>query len=303
MAFLWDRIVSPEGTAQTKDDEAFPAKEDADRHASPAELATEGGDRGRHATSPAEIPARGWKDIPWRVYGNIGEHRILALAAGMTYYSLLAISPAIAALVAIYGIFSDPGSIAKHLDDVAGFVPGGAVDVAREQLTRVATRGDQTLGFTFAIGLVTSLWSANAAMKSLFDTLNIVCGEQEKRGFVKLNAISLGFTVGGSVLVLAALGGVVVIPWCCSTWDCLMQRICSSGSDAGPPSSLRWPSRWPASTGSARVARRRGGPGSPGAAPPQRSCGLRLHRCSPSTPPTSAPLTPPMGPWAQSSAS
>jgi membrane protein len=193
-------------------DEALPAKENADRHASPAELATEAGNRGRHATSPAEIPARGWKDILWRVYGNIGEHRILALAAGMTYYSLLAIFPAIAALVAVYGIFADPGSIAKHLDDVAGFVPAGAVDVAREQLTRVATKGDKTLGFTFAIGLVISLWSANAAMKSLFDTLNIVYGEQEKRGFVKLNAISLGFTVGGIVFVLAALGGVVVIP-------------------------------------------------------------------------------------------
>ena len=212
VAFLWDRLAPPERLAPAKDDEALPAKENADRHASPAELATEAGNRGRHATSPAEIPARGWKDILWRVYGNIGEHRILALAAGMTYYSLLAIFPAIAALVAVYGIFADPGSIAKHLDDVAGFVPAGAVDVAREQLTRVATKGDKTLGFTFAIGLVISLWSANAAMKSLFDTLNIVYGEQEKRGFVKLNAISLGFTVGGIVFVLAALGGVVVIP-------------------------------------------------------------------------------------------
>jgi membrane protein len=211
VAFLWDRIAPPERLAPAKD-EALPAKENADRHASPAELATEAGNRGRHATSPAAIPARGWKDILWRVYGNIGEHRILALAAGMTYYSLLAIFPAIAALVAVYGIFADPGSIAKHLDDVAGFVPAGAVDVAREQLTRVATKGDKTLGFTFAIGLVISLWSANAAMKSLFDTLNIVYGEQEKRGFVKLNAISLGFTVGGIVFVLAALGGVVVIP-------------------------------------------------------------------------------------------
>jgi membrane protein len=212
VAFLWDRLAPPERLAPAKDDEALPAEENADRHASPAELATEAGNRGRHATSPAEIPARGWKDILWRVYGNIGEHRILALAAGMTYYSLLAIFPAIAALVAVYGIFADPGSIAKHLDDVAGFVPGGAADVAREQLTRVATKGDKTLGFTFAIGLVVSLWSANAAMKSLFDTLNIVYGEQEKRGFMKLNAISLGFTVGGIVFVLAALGAVVVIP-------------------------------------------------------------------------------------------
>jgi membrane protein len=130
----------------------------------------------------------------------------------MTYYCILAIFPALAALVAIYGIFTDPGNIAKHLDDIAGFVPGGAIDVAREQLTRVTSKGGRALGLTFIVGLAISLWSANAAMKALFDTLNIVYGEQEKRGFFKLNAISLSFTVAGIVFVLSALGAVVAVP-------------------------------------------------------------------------------------------
>src|SRR5262249_8850048 len=108
--------------------------------ASAVGLAVEGEDHGRHATSPSEIPAKGWKDILLRAYANVSEHRILALAAGMTYYCLLAIFPALAALVAIYGLFSDPGSIAKHLDQAAGFIPTGAIDVAREQLTRIASK-------------------------------------------------------------------------------------------------------------------------------------------------------------------
>lgn len=170
------------------------------------------GDRGRAASSPSEIPAKGWKDILLRVYANFGKHRILALAAGMTYYSILAIFPALAALVAIYGLFSDPSTIARHLDQVAGLVPGGAIDVAREQLTRVSSKGGQTLGWTFIIGLAISLWSANAAMKSLFDTLNIVYGEEEKRGFFSLNAISLAFTVAAIVFVLLALSAVVIVP-------------------------------------------------------------------------------------------
>lgn len=62
------------------------------------------------------------------------------------------------------------------------------------------------------VGLAVSLWSANAAMKSLFDTLNIVYGETEKRGFVKLNAASLAFTLAGIAFVLIALGAVVVLP-------------------------------------------------------------------------------------------
>jgi membrane protein len=169
-------------------------------------------DRGRSATAPSEIPARGWKDILMRVYKNVSRHRVMALAAGMTYYSILAIFPAIGAIVALYGLFSDPSTIATHLDQLGGFLPGGAIDVARDQLSRVSSKGSQSLGWTFLIGLAISLWSANAAMKSLFDTLNIVYGEQEKREFLKLNAVSLGFTAGGIFFVLAALGSIVVIP-------------------------------------------------------------------------------------------
>lgn len=193
-------------------DTTHPLEEKRNGHASAASLAVEGGDRGRSAASPAEIPAKGWEDICWRVYANISDHRIFSLAAGMTYYSILAIFPALAALVAIYGLFSDPASLAKHLDDMSGFMPGGAVEIAREQLTRVASKGDQTLGVTFLVGLAVSLWSANAAMKSLFDTLNIVYGEDEKRGFLKLNALSLIFTVAAVGFIISALGAVVVIP-------------------------------------------------------------------------------------------
>jgi len=169
-------------------------------------------DRGRLATAPSEIPARGWKDILLRVYHNISDHRVVALAAGMTFYSLLAIFPALAALVAIYGLFSDPAIITAHFDQLAGFLPAGAIDVARDQLTRVAAKGSQTLGLTFVIGLGVSLWSTNAAMKSLFDTLNIVYGEKEKRSLIKLNAVSLTFTVAGVAFVLIAIGAVVVLP-------------------------------------------------------------------------------------------
>ena len=190
-------------------------------------------DRGREARTPSEIPLRGWKDILLRVYANISKHRILALAAGMTYYTILAIFPAIAALVAVYGLFSDPTTITKHLDQLGGFLPGGALDIAREQLTRVSSKGSQTLGLTFAIGLGTSLWSSNAAMKAMFDTLNIVHGEDEKRGFFKLNAVSLGFTLGAIVFLIAALGSIVAVPVILAYVGFSGQAICCSASEDG----------------------------------------------------------------------
>jgi membrane protein len=58
-------------------------------------------------------------------------------------------------------------------------------------------------------GLLASLWSANAGMKSLFDALNLVYNEPEKRSFMWLNIISLTFTI---VFVLVAIGVIVVVP-------------------------------------------------------------------------------------------
>ncbi len=169
-------------------------------------------DHGRLANSPSEIPPRGWKDVLVRLYEDVSEHRVLAFAAGMTFYSLLAIFPGLAALVAIYGLFADPASIAAHLGQMNGILPGGAIEIARDQLTRVASKGSQALSITFIVSLAISLWSANAAMKSLFDALNVVYGERERRGFIKLNAISLLFTAAAVLFALVALGAIVVVP-------------------------------------------------------------------------------------------
>jgi membrane protein len=168
--------------------------------------------RGRRADTPADIPPCGWRDIILRAYNNIAKDRVITIAAGVTFYSLLAIFPAIAALVAIYGLFVDPASISRNVDSLSGLLPGGAIDVIREQMTRIASRGKNTLGLAFAVGLLVSLWSANAGIKSLFDSLNLVYDEEEKRGLIKLNLVSLTFTVAAIVFVLIGIAAVVVLP-------------------------------------------------------------------------------------------
>jgi membrane protein len=158
------------------------------------------------------MPARGWKDILKRFYQRLDDDRILAIAAGVTFYALLAIFPAIAALVSIYGLFSDPGTIAKHLDDISGMVPGGAIEVVRGQLENLTAKGNSALGVAFIIGLAISLWSANSGVKAMMDALNVAYAEREKRGFFRLNATSLVFTLGGIVAVIVGLGAIVVLP-------------------------------------------------------------------------------------------
>jgi membrane protein len=173
--------------------------------------ATERG-RGRKARAPLQIPWRGWTDITVRTYQETQEDRLLALAAGIVFYSLVALFPAIAAGVSFYALFADSGTIAKHLSLASGIVPAEALDLLRDEVTRIASKSDGKLTFGFLLGFGVALWSANAGMKAIFDGLNIIYDEQEKRGFVRLNLISLFFTVCAISAVLLAIGAVVVFP-------------------------------------------------------------------------------------------
>ncbi len=167
---------------------------------------------GANATTPAEIPLRGWKQIAKRVFTQIGEDRILAEAASVTYFSLLAIFPAIAALISIYGLIADPAAIGSHLNAVAGVVPGGGMQIISDQVHALISAPKKGLGVGAVVGLLTSIWSANAGVKSLFDALNAVYEERETRSFFHLTWLSLAFTLGALVFVILALTAVVVVP-------------------------------------------------------------------------------------------
>ena len=105
--------------------------------------------RGRHAIAPWQVPWAGWKDILWRTYQQISEDRLLAVAAGVVFYTLLALFPSITALVSLYGLFTNAATINEHISLAAGLLPAGGVDIVEEQVKRIASKGDTKLGFTF----------------------------------------------------------------------------------------------------------------------------------------------------------
>jgi membrane protein len=168
--------------------------------------------RGRHATSPWQIPWAGWKDILWRTYGQIGDDRLLAVAAGVVFYGLLALFPAVTAFVSLYGLFAKSSTISDHLALAAGVIPSGGVEIIQEQINRITAKGDARLSLAFASSLGLALWSANAGMKAVIDALNVTYNEKEKRRFIKLNLISLALTGGAILSLLVALGSIVVLP-------------------------------------------------------------------------------------------
>ncbi|MEE2951390.1 MAG: YihY/virulence factor BrkB family protein [Pseudomonadota bacterium] len=168
--------------------------------------------RGHVAERPSDIPAREWADILRRVYTEIGDDRVLLTAGGVTYYLLLALIPGLTALVSVYALFADPANVQPHLEQLQGFVPGGAIDILDEQMARIAGQGQTSVGLAFVFSLLVALWSANAGMKALFEAMNVAYDEKEERGFVRLTLASLAFTLCVIVGVLLLIGVTLVMP-------------------------------------------------------------------------------------------
>ncbi|HEX3349887.1 MAG TPA: YihY/virulence factor BrkB family protein [Acetobacteraceae bacterium] len=171
-----------------------------------------GGSAGHDAHAPSEIPARGWWSILKRVVNEVNENRLMTEAAGITFYALLSIFPGLAALVSLAGLVLDPATVTKDVDALAGMIPGGGMDVLHDQLQRLTTTSSGALSIGLVTGLLISLWTSNQAMKALFDSLNKVYGETEKRGYVKRTLLTLAFTIGALLFVVVAMAFVVVLP-------------------------------------------------------------------------------------------
>jgi membrane protein len=167
--------------------------------------------RGREANHPFEIPAAGWKDILTRVWWSVTDDRVTLIAGGITFYGVLAFVPAIASFVTLYGFFVNPTLLAKQLGPFSHVLPEEALKVVGDEIKVAAAQGWQGM-MRFLATLALAIWSANAAVKSTLDALNIVYQEKERRSWISLNAVSLAFTAAASVFVLLVIAAVVLFP-------------------------------------------------------------------------------------------
>jgi membrane protein len=173
--------------------------------------------RGRAAETPPQIPPLGWKDVAWRTWLEVGRDRLPATAGGVTFYMLLAIFPAIGAFVSLWGLFADVQTVSGQLVDIAAFVPPGVLDLVAQQMVRLATARGATLSLAFVASFALSLWSANAGMAALFDGLNVVYEEREKRNFLVRRLMTFAFTCAGLAFAIAATAILVAAPWALSS--------------------------------------------------------------------------------------
>jgi membrane protein len=167
---------------------------------------------GRDATQPFSIPTRGWWQVAERVYSESVRDNLSVVAAGCAFYALLAIFPALSALVSLYGLAADPANVADNFGMLAYVLPPQAYDMVIDQIRRVAEASNRTLGWSLLLSLGLALWSANAGAQAMFTALNIAYEEPERRSLFHFYLSALTFTLVGIFGGLVMLIAIVYVP-------------------------------------------------------------------------------------------
>jgi membrane protein len=166
-------------------------------------------ERGRQAQDPRQIPPPGWKDILVRTWGEVSENNIFLVSGGVTYAVLLALFPALAALVSFYGLLLDPAQVERQVDALSTVLPGESARMIGDELHKLVTAPHGSLSIGAGVALVVALWSASRGMSGLISAFNIAYREKETRGFFKLNLTAIGLTAGmlaGGTVIIALMG-------------------------------------------------------------------------------------------------
>lgn len=175
-------------------------------------MGTTADDRGRSASSPREVPARGWKDVALRVKDEVKTDQVPLLAAGVAFYAMLALFPALIAVVSVYGLVADPADVQRQITSLTSALPESAASLIGDQLSSIVNSQSSSLSWGLALSLGGVLWSVSSGVQGLIKGLNVAYDEDESRGFVKLRGLALLLTLGAIVGAIAALGLIVVVP-------------------------------------------------------------------------------------------
>ena len=173
---------------------------------------------GRDADHPGEVPARGWKDVLSRVRVEIKRDRVPLLAAGVAFFTLLALVPGLAALISIYGLVGDPAQVEQRVTDLMGAAPAEARELVTTQARSILEQSSGATGIGLVVSIALALWSASSGMQHLVEAVNMAYDEEESRGFVKLRAVALSMTVGLIVFLLVAIVVIAALPALMADW-------------------------------------------------------------------------------------
>jgi membrane protein len=190
--------------------------------------------RGREADQSTEIPRRGWWDVARRTMHEVRDDNIPTIAASVAFYAMLAVVPALIAVISIYGLIADPRDVRDQIESFTSALPEDASELVTNQLDSITRESGNGLGVGVVLGIAAALWTAAGGVGALIKGMNLVYDQTENRKFLHRRALALLLTIGGVVAMITMLGLIVAAP-------AVIRRVTDSDIASTVLVALRWP--------------------------------------------------------------
>jgi membrane protein len=166
---------------------------------------------GHNAASPWQMPWPAWKQVAIRTVKETGNDNVGLIAAGVAFYGFLALVPLLGAIVLSYGLIAEPATVIKNMQGLTSVMPGDAAKLVGEQLMNVVKTSDGKKGAGLLLALALALFGARNGAGAIVTALNVAYEEEETRGFIRVNLLSLAITAGGVVVAMLALVAITAL--------------------------------------------------------------------------------------------
>jgi membrane protein len=180
--------------------------------------------KGHQARSPAEMPARAWKDIAKRTYKRVWDDNVGLVAAGVAFYSFFALLSLLGLIVLAYGFFADPATVIEHMWSLMAVLPSDVAKIIGDQLMMAVQASKGTKGLGILIAFLVATYGGTNGAAAVITALNIAYEEKERRSLYRFYLLAVGMTLGALAVALCALAGTAALAF--------LQRIIPNASHA-----------------------------------------------------------------------
>lgn len=182
----------------------------------------------------ARLSPRQWRAVLRRVLAEVRGDHLLLLSGGIAFYGFIAVFPAMAAALLLYGLVADPQQVEQQVLTFASALPPDIQDILEQFLQRPAGADRGALSRGFAAAVAGALWTASAGMAGMVEGINAAYNEVDGRSFLKRRGLALVLTLGAVLFVATAVGLIAVVP-------VALQLVGLRGMSEVLISVLRWP--------------------------------------------------------------
>lgn len=170
------------------------------------------------AERPSDLSAGGWLEVAKQVKTQAKKDNVSLVAAGVAFYTFLAVPAALISVISIWSLVADPQTLVDQIGDLLSAAPEEVRTFFEQQLSSLSGASSGGLAVSAGIGILAAIWTTSSAMAHLIAAINLAYGEEETRGFVKLRSRALVLTGGAIIFGLVIIGLLAFLPALVGDW-------------------------------------------------------------------------------------